>query len=572
MVNAGPPSYHPAGTLATEITIASPSRELRPASTLILARDAPDGLEVLMVRRAAGAVVLGGAYVFPGGALDDGDRRPDVAALVHGLDDRLASQRLALPAGGLAFWLAAVRETFEEAGVLLARHRDGTPLRPDVAASVHAARASLCAGDVEFAALLAAHDLVVDARDIAYLDHWITPPIRARRFDTRFFVAGQPPGQLALHDSAETTEAVWTAPARMVARANRGDAELAIPTRSVLEALARVGTVEELIAQARAQPSIPTKRPCVAQGRRGEQLFRPGDAAYHEVRWSDPDESMQTSYDLVPGVAKRLDPRVVRVIAPNPGAMTGPGTNTYLVGTDALAVIDPGPSIDAHVQAILDAAWAPIRWVLCTHTHRDHSPAAQLVAAATGAVVIGRPAPDDASQDRSFAPSRLAAHHDRLAIGDTTLRMLHTPGHASNHVCYLLEESGMLFTGDHVMQGSTVVINPPDGNVRDYLRSLEALLALDFAIIAPGHGYLIGAPHDEIRRVLRHRQWREARIVDALRRMPRARLDALVDTVYADVDPRVKHAAARSLLAHLIKLQEDGVVVQHDDAYALTAR
>ena len=522
-----------------------------------------------MVRRAAAAAVLGGAYVFPGGGVDDADRADDGDGRIAGLDDRDASERLALPAGGLAFWRAAVRETFEEAGVLLARHRDGSPPGRDVLAAAHAARHSLCSGELAFGALLAAHDLVVDARDVVYFDHWITPPIRARRFDTRFFVARQPDGQHALHDSAETTEAVWTAPARMVARANRGDAELAIPTRSVLESLARSARVDELLAQARSRGAIAAKRPCVAQGMRGEQLFRPGDPAYHEIRWSDPDESMQSTYDLVPGVPKRLDARVVRIIAPNPGAMTGPGTNTYLVGTDALAVIDPGPAIDAHLQAILRAARAPIRWVLCTHTHRDHSPAAAALGAMTGAVVIGRPAPDDATQDRAFAPTRIAGHGDRLAIGDLTLHMLHTPGHASNHVCYLLEPSGMLFTGDHVMQGSTVVINPPDGDLRAYLASLEALLDVDIAIIAPGHGYLIGMPHDEIRRILRHRHWRERRIVEALRRMPRARLDALVDEVYADVDPRVKHAAARSLLAHLVKLHDDGLVAVRDDTYEL---
>jgi glyoxylase-like metal-dependent hydrolase (beta-lactamase superfamily II)/8-oxo-dGTP pyrophosphatase MutT (NUDIX family) len=557
---------------ATETAIPSPSRELRPAATLILLRDAPDGLEVLMVRRAAAASVLGGAYVFPGGAIDDTDRDAGAAAYVDRLDDRAASERLALRTGGLAYWIAAVRETFEEAGVLLARHRDGSSLRAEVAAAVHAARAALCARAIDFARLLASHDLVVDAHELVYFDHWITPPIRPRRFDTRFFVARQPDGQQPLHDSAETTETLWTPPARMVGRSNRGDAELAVPTRSVLESLARFASVDDVLAQVRSQGPIRAKRPCVAQGVRGERLFRPGDAPYHEIRWSDPHESMQTSYDLVPGVAKRLDGSVVRVIAPNPGAMTGPGTNTYLVGTDALGVIDPGPAIDAHVEAILRAAHAPIRWVLCTHSHRDHSPAAAAVSAATGAVVIGRPPPDDPTQDRAFSPSRIAVHDDRLVLGSTTLRMLHTPGHASNHVCYLLTETGMLFTGDHVMQGSTVVINPPDGDLRAYLRSLEMLLGIDMAIIAPGHGYLIGEPHDEIRRILRHREWREARIVEAVRRMPGARLDALVDAVYAEVDPRVKHAAARSLLAHLIKLQADGIVMNHDDTYTIAAR
>jgi glyoxylase-like metal-dependent hydrolase (beta-lactamase superfamily II) len=264
-----------------------------------------------------------------------------------------------------------------------------------------------------------------------------------------------------------------------------------------------------------------------------------------------------------------MDAHVTRLIAPNPGMMTGPGTNTYLVGGEQLAVIDPGPAIDSHIAAVLAAGAGRIRLVLCTHTHMDHSPAAAAIKAATGAVVIGRPAPAQAGQDASFAPDRVLEEGDRVMINGLTLRALRTPGHASNHLCYLLENTRMLFTGDHVMQGSTVVINPPDGDMRAYLGSLERLLGEDILIFAPGHGYLIGEPHREARRLIRHRLAREQKVVWALERMNAPTLDELVAEVYDDVSPRLHGVAQRSLAAHLDKLAAEGRVRALDGRYAL---
>ncbi|HEX6692348.1 MAG TPA: MBL fold metallo-hydrolase, partial [Burkholderiales bacterium] len=282
---------------------------------------------------------------------------------------------------------------------------------------------------------------------------------------------------------------------------------------------------------------------------------------------SDPQETGQTSYDLAPGVPKRLDARVTRLIAPNPGMMTGPGTNTYLVGEQELAVIDPGPDLDVHVQKILETAQGRVKWILCTHTHQDHSPAAAKLKAATGAMLLGRPAP--AGQDATFAPDRVVSDGDRLLLGGMSFRALHTPGHASNHLCYLLEDTRMLFTGDHVMQGSTVVINPPDGDMRVYLKSLERLLAEELAILAPGHGYLIGAPHREVRRLIAHRLAREKKVVAAIGRLRRASLEELLPLVYDDVPARIHAVAARSLTAHLDKLVADGAARSDGGRYAL---
>jgi glyoxylase-like metal-dependent hydrolase (beta-lactamase superfamily II) len=247
--------------------------------------------------------------------------------------------------------------------------------------------------------------------------------------------------------------------------------------------------------------------------------------------------------------------------------MTGPGTNSYLVGADELAVIDPGPDLDVHLKKILETAKGKLRWIICTHTHLDHSPAAALLKAATGAQVLGRPAP--AGQDATFRPDFVVEHGQRIALDGATLRAIRTPGHASNHVCYFLEETKMLFTGDHVMQGSTVVINPPDGDMRAYLDSLEALLAEDIAIIAPGHGYLIGAPHREVRRLIAHRLAREAKVKAALARSGLAPIEALLPLVYDDVPERMHRWAMRSLAAHLDKLVADGAVRAGRGGFAL---
>jgi len=540
---------------------------IRPAATLILLRDAAPGPELFMQRRAPGAAFLGGAYVFPGGALDAADSDARVLERIVGLTDAAASERLQLPAGALAYWVAAARECFEEAGILLAQDETGAAAAPGQIAAMAEHRDALNRGELSFADLLARHRLVLPAREILYFDHWITPPIRARRFDARFFVARAPRGQEGSHDNAEAVSSLWLRPAEALERAARKEIEIAFATGVVLKELARFATVEEALAHAHAKGPIETNRPAVAQGREGLQIFRRGDAPYAEIRWSDPEETTQTTCDLVPGVAKRLDRFVTRLIAPNPGKMTGPGTNTYLVGDEQLAVIDPGPMIDAHVAAVVALGRGRIRWILCTHTHRDHSPAARALQSATGARVIGRPAPAGASQDDGFAPEWLPRHDEPLRIAGLTLRALHTPGHASNHLCFLLEQTRMLFTGDHVMQGSTVIINPPDGDMRAYLRSLDALLALDMAIIAPGHGYLIGAPHDEIRRLIGHRLWRESRVVAAIAGADGATCDELVPQVYADAPARLHSIAARSLLAHLRKLVAEGRVVEADGRY-----
>jgi glyoxylase-like metal-dependent hydrolase (beta-lactamase superfamily II) len=255
-----------------------------------------------------------------------------------------------------------------------------------------------------------------------------------------------------------------------------------------------------------------------------------------------------------PGRPVALSERVVRLTAPNPGMMTGPGTNSYLVGTSAVVVVDPGPDDDGHVRALAALGAGRIRWIVVTHTHRDHSPGTAALAALTGAEVLGFDARD------GFVPDRAVGDGSTVAGEGFTLRALHTPGHASNHLCWLLSEEGMLFSGDHVMGGSTVVISPPDGDMARYLDSLRRLRALapPLASIAPGHGALLVDPATTLDGVIAHRLAREAGVAEVLRRAGPATVDEMLGDVYADVRDELLPVARFSLWAHLRKLADDG--------------
>lgn len=258
---------------------------------------------------------------------------------------------------------------------------------------------------------------------------------------------------------------------------------------------------------------------------------------------------------IIPGVPRALSPLVRRICAPNPGVFTGPGTNTYLVGIDEIAVIDPGPEDESHLEAVTGCGGDRIRWILCTHTHPDHAPGTKALAAATGAEVLAFDARDGLSIDRELKDG------DKVTATEFRLKAIHTPGHASNHLCFHLEEERMLFTGDHIMQGSTVVIKPPDGHMATYLESLAKIRKIPrLRTLAPGHGLVIEEPREMIDYYLSHRAEREAKVLAAVGDSGPATLAELVPVVYADVDSERHHIAEHSLLAHLIKLQEDGAV------------
>lgn len=277
--------------------------------------------------------------------------------------------------------------------------------------------------------------------------------------------------------------------------------------------------------------------------------------------------------ELITGACVALSPQVHRVLAPNAGFMTGPGTNTYLIGDKELAVLDPGPADESHVAAILAAAekiGGKIRWILLTHTHRDHSPASVSLAEKTGATIYGcKPFAGDPAQDFNTVISHEFAHQEAFTLTGQRLIALHTPGHVGNHVCYWLEEEKLLFTGDHLINGSTVVIVPPSGHMGDYIRSLELLLAYPIARIAPGHGDLIENAEAIIRYTIHHRLAREQKVLAKLAPLGEADLPTLVVPVYDDVSPSLHPIAQYSLHAHLIKLRDEGKVLEHDGRWRM---
>jgi len=257
------------------------------------------------------------------------------------------------------------------------------------------------------------------------------------------------------------------------------------------------------------------------------------------------------------GKITELAPGVRRLLAPNPSMMTGPGTNTYLLGEKEIAVIDPGPAMQDHVDAIQELAAGQIKWILVTHTHPDHSPAAAKLAEATGAEQYGAAAPQGRHQDQTFKADFIIADGDVFETDEFCLQAIHTPGHASNHFCYLHEDRKWLFTGDHIINGSTVVIDPPDGNMGDYLNSLERLKSVGMDAILPGHGEVMEQPQEAVDWLINHRLEREAKVIGALREHPNATSRELVPLVYEDVDEKLHELAEHSLLAHLIRLEEE---------------
>ncbi len=266
------------------------------------------------------------------------------------------------------------------------------------------------------------------------------------------------------------------------------------------------------------------------------------------------DDDLPQRRPIVHGVASALSPLVRRIVANNPGHMTGPGTNTYLVGIDEIVVIDPGPDDPGHLDAIAGCGGDRIRWIACTHTHIDHFPGVAGLRERTGAEVLAFEARDGLDIDRSLRDG------ERIEATEFVLRAIHTPGHASNHLCFLLEQERMLFSGDHIMEGSTVVIRPPDGDMEAYLQQLERLKALRPRLrsIAPGHGHLIEHPAAKIDEYLKHRAMREQQIVDLLQTTGPITIDAIVATLYTETPEELLPMAAGTVWAHLRKLKNDG--------------
>jgi glyoxylase-like metal-dependent hydrolase (beta-lactamase superfamily II) len=282
--------------------------------------------------------------------------------------------------------------------------------------------------------------------------------------------------------------------------------------------------------------------------------------------------------DAPTGQSIELTPLVRRVLAPNPSAFTYTGTQTYLVGRGTVAVIDPGPDDPAHLEALKSAIGDDrVSAILCTHTHRDHSPAATPLMAMTGAPILGC-APlvlddagprADAAFDRSYAPDRVLDDGEAIEGPGWTLRAVATPGHTSNHLCFALPEEQALFTGDHVMGWSTSVVSPPDGDMADYMKSLALLTERDDAVYYPAHGEPVERPQRYVRGLMGHRRQREGQILRLLEKGTYA-IPQMVRSMYKGIDERLYGAAGQSVLAHLIDLRDRGLVLHEDDHWRLS--
>ena len=284
--------------------------------------------------------------------------------------------------------------------------------------------------------------------------------------------------------------------------------------------------------------------------------------------------------ELPTGQLMQISPLVGRVLAPNPSPYTWTGTQSYIVGHGDVAVIDPGPDDPAHIDALMAAiARRPVLAIMATHTHRDHSPGTRPLAVATGAPIIGC-APlfmddsgprADAAFDRDYGPDRVMQDGEALAGEGWTLRAIATPGHISNHLCYALGEEKALFSGDHVMGWSTSVVAPPDGNMGDYMRSLDLLMGRDDSIYYPAHGDPITDPRRLVRGMMGHRKQREGQILRFIGANGAAPIPAMVAAMYKGLDPRLHRAAGQSVLAHLIDLADRDIVAEGQDGWRLIA-
>jgi len=481
-----------------------PQREpakTRPAATVLLLRDAPEGFEVLMTRRSATASFAPGAFVFPGGVVDAGET---------------AGQ-------------AAVRETAEELNVKI----EGSSLR--------------------------------------VLARWITDRDLPKRFDVTFFVARMPEGQTPVADEAEQFEPVWVKPADALARHEAGTFFMIFPTIRTLERLAKFGSVDAVLAACESGDPLWTSCPRAGFVQGADSRYMEHEMAYGELALVSPDGQLVHHLDWRGVQAVPLLKNVTRVTAPNPGVMTGPGTNSYLVGdpNTGYIAIDPGPKDAEHIERIWRTAGGDIRLILCTHSHPDHSPGARPLQAlcANKPPILGLASLPTARAASEFTPDREIADGEEVFVegGSVrhTLRAIHTPGHAANHTCFVLVEDALLFSGDHVLNGSTTVVDPPDGDMTDYIESLDKLIAAceneGIEFILPAHGHVLGFAAKAIAHLKSHRLAREAKVIAAMRAKPSGSMEDWVKIAYDDVPPRMWPIAQRSLLAHVQRIESLGL-------------
>jgi glyoxylase-like metal-dependent hydrolase (beta-lactamase superfamily II)/8-oxo-dGTP pyrophosphatase MutT (NUDIX family) len=534
----------------------TPPATTRAAATVLLLRDGPGGLEVLMTRRSAQASFAPGAYVFPGGVIDPQD------AACHDIADRRATQS----DHALTQAIGAIRESFEEVGVLLARHADGRLADDrDIAALDRQA---------PFADQCRSRGLTLAADGVYLLAHWITDRDMPKRFDVPFLVARMPAGQEPVADESEQFEPVWIRPGDALVRHGEGSFSMIFPTVRTLERLSAYTAVDALLAACASERPLWTS--CPRSGFLAGEVrhYMEHETAYGELALVSPDGRRVHHLDWQHERPVPLLAHVQRLTAGNPGMMTGPGTNTYLVGEASTGwlVLDPGPDDATHLERIMQATGGDVRLIVCTHSHPDHSPGARPLQARCPKrpPVLGLAARETALPAWAFTPDRELADGEALVLEDGdraslrhTLRVVHTPGHAANHLCLILEEDGLLFSGDHILNGSTTVVGLPDGDMSHYLRSLDRLHSLcgelGIEFILPAHGYVLADAASAIARLKAHRLAREDKVLQAMRARPQGGPDDWVPLAYADTPSGLWPVAKRSLMAHVARIQALGL-------------
>jgi glyoxylase-like metal-dependent hydrolase (beta-lactamase superfamily II)/8-oxo-dGTP pyrophosphatase MutT (NUDIX family) len=484
----------------------------RDSAAIVLLRGPSTSLEVFWVKRSDAVGYMPGFQAFLGGKVATEDREIEMSGAASE-EDRV-------------FRVCAVREGFEEAGVLLAL--DARVAAPPPAALAEA-RHRLLAGDATFAALAREHGWRFRADALTFAGRWTTPPFASMRFDTSFFLARVPEGQQPSIVVGELASGEWIAPRQALERWQRGEATFAAPILYTMRALAEGdgATLAARLASAPAESAQPVRR--------------------IELKW---------------GIV--LHPMKTRPLPP------ATHTNAYLVGERELALVDPGSGEPAELDALfalIDALRGDgreLKLVLLTHHHADH----------TGGVEAVReryrvPVAAHADNARLIRLDRTLEDGEELAlapgVGEWRLRALHTPGHTRGHMCFLHERTRSLLTGDHIPGGAgTVIVDPPEGDMRAYVASLERLLTEPVDALFPGHGSPQGGAMRRIRWLIAHRREREAKVLDALATTP-VPLAALVERAYADTPRELWGYASRSLLSHLLKLEAEGRAVREGE-------
>ncbi len=514
-----------------------PQREpvaTRPAATVLLMRPAQaigakQSYEILMTRRSEKASFAPGVYVFPGGVVDPGDSQ--------------ATEQL-------TFGHAAIRESFEELGVLLARRADGQwASQADINAMVRQPADG-------FGAELLRHGLTPALDAVSWLCHWTTDRDMPKRFDTRFYIARMPEGQEAIADDAEQFEPTWITPTDALERYAAGTMKMIFPTIRTLERMKEMPTIDAVFASCEKQPII-RSCPRAAYVDINDSRHMEYEPVFGELEFVSPDGQIKHRTNWQSTEPRALAKHIQRLTAPNPSVMTGPGTNTYIIGETSFIVIDPGPADEAHIQRLAAIVGNKLQWILCTHSHADHSPGAARLKQLTGhsAKIAGMKSQPTARPNSEFTPEIEISNGQIFHMDGTTLRAVHTPGHAANHVCFVMEEDKVLISGDHILNGSTTVIDPPDGNMNDYLNSLDILLAQDVEYIFPAHGYVLGSAKEAITKLKTHRLAREAKVRAAMEALPEGSMMDWVKLAYADTDVKLHPVALRSLTAHVERIR-----------------